>query len=177
LARLSLSAALADRLPAPLDWDESAGSPYFTDKPTWDCYSDLLLWAAYKEQHHLPRPEQHVDEWSEDPAYRLSSRTGFQTSYSHLFDVELWFPCEFGFVFHTEDIGGNEILVGSSITLLEQLQKLNSRTWRADSELLHQWDGADHGAPLEAGARFAFALFSDLTSEAIKHSLPMCLDS
>src|SRR5512139_2610382 len=40
--RQALSAGLAEHLSAPLDWDESATAPYFTDKPSWDCYGALL---------------------------------------------------------------------------------------------------------------------------------------
>jgi hypothetical protein len=176
--RESLSVALADQLAAPLDWDERAEAPYFTDKPTWDCHSDLVLWAAYDEQRQLRLPEEHVDDWSQDPAYRLSAHPDAKTRYSQLYDVGLWLPSDFGFVFKTEDITRAEILVGSSATLLKQLRELNARTWHAEQGILHQWrrDGADHGAPLQAGARFAFALFSELAGEAIKHRLPMRLD-
>jgi hypothetical protein len=75
----SLSEDLADHLKEPLSWDEAPGSPYFTDKPTWDCYGDLTLWAAYQEQPHL----------------------------SH--DVALWLSCDFQFVFRTDDIGGEQV--------------------------------------------------------------------
>ena len=176
--RESLSVALADQLPTPLDWDEREETPYFTDKPTWDCYSDLVLWAAYDEQRQLHPPEEHIDDWSEDPAYRLSSQPDANPRYSHLYDVGLWLPCDFGFVFKTEDISGAEILVGSSLILLKQLKELNARKWQAEPGTLHQWrrDGAEHGAPLQVGARFALALFSELADEAIKHQLPMRLD-
>lgn len=176
--RESLSVALADRIAQPLDWDESQAAPYFTDKPTWDCYSDLVLWAAYDEQRKLRRPERHMDDWSKDPAYRLSAAPGLPSRYSHIYDVGLWFPCDFGFVFKTEDVGGPKILVGSSIILSQQLDELNARTWQAEPETLHRWrrDGSDAGAPLEEGARFAFAVFSTLAAEAVHHRLPMRLD-
>ena len=71
--RESLSTALADSIATPLDWDESQMAPYFTDKPTWDCYSDLVLWAAYDEQRQLCRPESHVNGWSKEVAARLDA--------------------------------------------------------------------------------------------------------
>ena len=176
--RDNLSASLTEHLAEPLDWDEGEEAPYFTDKPSWDCYSDLLLWAAYDEQQHLRRPVQHVDDWSQDSAYRLGTQLGVRSSYTHLWDVELWLPCKFGFVFQTDDVNGNEVLVGSSRMLIEQLQSLNDRTWRVDSDTLRQWrrEGADHGASLEVGARFAFALIFELATEAVEHRLPMRLD-
>jgi hypothetical protein len=175
--RESLSTALVDQLAAPLDWDEREEAPYFTDKPTWDCYSDLVLWAAYDEQRQLQPPQEHVDNWSEDPAYRLVSRDG-NARYFHLYDVGLWLPCDFGFVFKSEDIAGTEISIASSIVLLRQLEELNARSWKTESRTLHQWreDGAEHGAPLEVGARFAFGLFYELAKQAVAHRLPMRLD-
>jgi len=176
--RESLSAALADRIAQPLDWDERQTAPYFTDKPTWDCYSDLVLWAAYDQQRQLRRPERHVQDWSKDPAYRLSAEPGLPSRYLHLYDVGLWLPCDFGFVFKTEDVGGPEIVVGSSIILSRQLDDLNAHTWQAEPETLRCWrrNGADAGAPLEEGARFAFAVFSTLAAEAVQRRLPMRLD-
>lgn len=174
----SLSAGLQEHLTSPLDWDEREEAPYFTDKPTWDCYSDLMLWAAYDEQRHLTRPVQHLEDWSEDPAYRLTSHAEAENRYSHLYNVCLWFPTDFGFIFKTEDISGTEMFAGSSVVLLRQLHELNERTWQADASTLHQWrrDGADHGSPLEVGARFAFAVFSELAAEAVRCRLPMRLD-
>jgi len=54
--RESLSASLAEHVASPLEWDERWGVLYFKDKPTWDCYADLILWAAYDEQRQLQCP-------------------------------------------------------------------------------------------------------------------------
>jgi len=32
-----------------LDWNEDPETEYMTDKPAWDCYGALVLWAAYDE--------------------------------------------------------------------------------------------------------------------------------
>ena len=176
--REGLSQALAASLDAPLDWEEGSSAPYFTDKPTWDCYGDLLLWAGYEEQPHLVRPKPSVEDWGEDPAYKLSSDDRFPSRYSHLYGVELWLPCPFRFVFEADDMGGNTIRIGSSAELLPQLGELNNRTWQASRNQLSEWrrDGSEHGAPLESGARFAFAVFRDLAEQSVEHRLPMRLD-
>jgi hypothetical protein len=137
-----------------------------------------VLWAAYDEQRNLSRPTNHIEDWSEDPAYRLVSHAEAENRYSHLYDVLLWLPSDFSFIFKADDISGTELFVGSSIVLLRQLKELNGRTWQVDAETLHQWrrDGADYGSPLEIGAKFAFAVFYELAEEAIKHRLPMRLD-
>ncbi len=176
--RDGLSASLADHGVPPLDWDEGPTAPYFTDKPTWDCYSDLILWAAYNEHRDLCRPIEHIDDWTTDPAYRLASVPGLASRYSDLFDVGLWLPCNPGFVFKAEDVGGTEVCIGSSERLLKQLQELNARTWQMDTELLHRSRnaGVEHDSPMEVGAKFALSVFSELAEVSVRHRLPMCLD-
>ena len=176
--RDGLTSGLGDHLTAPLDWDESPAAPYFSDKPTWDCYADLVMWAAYDEQSQLSRPHVHVEDWSSDPAYQASAADGFPSRYSHLYDVELWLPCPFAFVFQSEDVSGNPLTIGSSVSLQRQLEDLNQRTWQANADTLKQWafDNSDYGAPLENGARFAFSVFLELARQSVQHKLPMRLD-
>jgi len=56
--------------------------------------------------------------------------------------------------------------------------RINARTWRADGAMLAAWrrQGADYLAPLDVGARFAFAIFYDLSNAAADHRLVMKLD-
>jgi hypothetical protein len=176
--REALSQGLGENLPTALDWDEGPASPYFTDKPTWDCYADLILWAAYDEQRHLSRPEQHVDDWSKDPAYRLSIVDVGKGLYSQLYEITWWLPGDFEFVFKADDVGGNEIWFGSSSGLLRQLRNLNHRTWQAEPGFIRQWrrDLGEHGARLGEGAKFAFAVLYELAAAAVEHQLPMLMD-
>ena len=37
-------------------WNETSESPWFTDRPGWDGFGSLVLWAAYAEQPALRRP-------------------------------------------------------------------------------------------------------------------------
>jgi hypothetical protein len=107
--RQSLSENLADHLAEPLMWDEGPDAPYFTDKPTWDCYSDLLLWAASEELPQLLCPAHHCDDWSSDPAYLLCVANGSAGRYQQLYDVAIWLPCGFGFVFKYQDTTGQDV--------------------------------------------------------------------
>jgi len=176
--REQLSIGLAGQLGAPLDWEERDAAPYFTDKPTWSCYSDLVLWAAYSEHEGLVRPVQSVEKFGDDPAYQRSTSKDFNSRYSHLFEVEWWLPCDFGCIFQTEKIGGGPVLIGSSMALSSQLEELNARTWREDPKT---WEatlqrGSESGAPLEDGAHFAFAVFHSLARKSTEYRLPMLLD-
>ena len=75
------------------------------------------------------------------------------SGHAHLLEVEWWPPCDFNFVFQAEKVGGGPVLIGSSVALMRQCEDLNSRTWRAERDLLGAWrrEGSEHGAPLEEG--------------------------
>lgn len=185
--RQGLSAGLAQHLAAPLDWDESASTPYFTDKPAWDCYGALLLWAAYSEHSDLERPtanplclsERKTGDWHGDPAYQRSIGDGHRTRYGQLLhDVEIWLPASYDFTFGAPWVTGDARRFGSARALVAQLDDLNNRTWRATPDDLVRWqrDGADFGAPLEVAAQFGFAVVMDLAGKASEAQLPMLLD-
>ena len=177
--RRALSTGLEAELARPLEWDESPESPYFTDKPGWDCYSDLLLWAAYEEHPQFNRPDAKVEDFSTDPAYQASNEESFNSRYPSLLgNLELWLPCEFSFTFRVEDAGGNKAWMGSSVQLLTELRTLNDRTWKADPATASQWRNTEsmHGTPLESGGRFAFSILLSLAEKSVLHRLPMKLD-
>src|SRR6266436_1377953 len=135
-----LSIGLGDNLAAPLDWDESVESPCFTDKPAWDCYSSLLLWAAYLEHPDLARPAACIEDWTADEAYRRSSSEDFKTKYPMLLrNTEMWLPADFDFTFAAEDLSGSTVNFGSVIGLRDELSEINDRTWRADGATLETW--------------------------------------
>ena len=107
-----------------LDWDESGPAPRFTDKPGWDGYGGTLLLAAHDEHPELPPPAQVSADWPDDLAYQAASAQGAGSRYSQLLTPELWLPCRFGFTVRTRDITGEEVEVGSSVALLDQLERL-----------------------------------------------------
>ena len=176
-----LGRGLSEHLPPGVvfDWQDDMSSPYFTDKPGWDSYASLLLWAAYSEHPELTRPEKCAKELENDPAFQASTAEGFRSSYGLLLhDVELWVPVDFPFAFKGQDASGNKIGIGSCHQLLTQLEQLNRATWGADAATLDRWlqDAAESESPMEPGARFAFAVLLDLCREAVTNKLPMKLD-
>ena len=168
---------LERELSIPLTWSEDPDVTYFTDKPTWDCYGALLLWAAYDELPNAPRRTS-GDQWPDDPAYQ-TARLNPTLRYKHLMaDTELWLPADFAETIKTKSFLGDPITVGSSVRLRDELEELNRRTWAANDETIAQWraDGADYGAPLETSARFGFSVFYELANESVRRRLPMKLD-
>src|SRR5262245_36073305 len=49
-----------------LSWNEEPDYEYFTDKPAWDCYGALLLWAAFEDQNATTYPAT-TDKWEQNP--------------------------------------------------------------------------------------------------------------
>lgn len=185
--RQGLSGGLAQHLASPLDWEESGPTPYFTDKPGWDSYGALLLWAAYSEHGDLRRPaanplclpDRKTGDWHGDPAYQRSVAEGFCTRYGQLLhDVEIWLPAGYDFTFGAPWVTGDSRRFGACGALASLLDDLNARTWRANETELAAWRraGADFGAPLEIAAKFAYALVRDLAGKAAENRLPMLLD-
>src|SRR5262245_46408271 len=70
--RDGLSRALAPHGVSPLTWEESLDCPYFTDKPAWDCYSALMVWASHHEHPNSPLPAVAPDDWSEYKPFMAS---------------------------------------------------------------------------------------------------------
>ena len=83
-----------------LDWNEFPDAEYATDKPAWDCYGGLVLWAAYEELPNAKRRET-AKGWDEDSAY-LTSRVNPRSRYRHICwliprsgcQLNLAYPCE-----------------------------------------------------------------------------------
>src|SRR5687767_5829015 len=63
-------------------WDDSEDREYFTDKPAWDCYGALLLWAAYDEHGATKHPAT-ADRWGDNPIYEVASKNA-ESKYLHL---------------------------------------------------------------------------------------------
>jgi|SRR5262249_39466995 len=177
--RSSLSDGLGENLSEPLDWDERADAPYFTDKPAWDCYGSLQLWAAYEEHPGLQRPVGPVEDWSEDPGLNASRSQDFRTRYPNLLlNVEFWLPIDLGFTFTAPNPAGNSCVFGSSSALIRELNDLNNRTWAAGEDQVGLWhhNARDREAPLEKSAQFAFAILSSLAAASVQNRVPMLLD-
>ena len=163
---------LGDRLAEPLDWDESGQAPCFTDKPSWDGYGGTLLLAAHDEHPELAVPATVSADWPDDPAYQAASATGAGSRYEQLLTPELWLPCRFGFVVRSQDVTGEEVQIGSSVALLDQLELLRARYGLDDHAGVPS--GADHRLATTATAGLAVLL--RLAERSVRHRLPMRLD-
>jgi hypothetical protein len=170
--REGLNRWLGDRLDGPLDWDESGPAPCFTDKPGWDGYGGALLLAAHDEHPELPPPALVSADWPDDPAYQAASARGAGSRYNQLLTPELWLPCRFDFTVRTQDITGEEVEVGSSVALLDQLELLDAR-YRLDER---PPEPAADGHSLSAAAGGGLAVLLRLAERSVVCRVPMRLD-
>ncbi len=160
-----------------LDWDERPNAPYFTDKPAWDAYGDLILWTAYTEEGRVPPPVSSPENWHDDP--ELREARGRQTRYPNLLHgAEVWIPADFDFTFNAPWVTGDTITFGSSPQLIRELRLLNSRIWKASDQQITTWrlEGKERHDSLEKGAKFALSLFLTLAVAAVANRLVMKLD-
>lgn len=160
------------------DWSDRPDGQYFTDKPAWDCYGALMLWAAYDETPPSSRRATAEETWSSDATY-LASMKNERSRYRHLIaNTELWLPIEFDLPFSAAMPFGDPAVIGSSIRLLSELHDLNDRTWRATPAEIDEWrrEGAPYRAPLEKSAQMGFAVFRELAGKSVEFRLPMKLD-
>ena len=170
--RDGLSRWLGDRLDGPLDWDESGPAPCFTDKPGWDGYGGTLLLAAHDEHPELPPPAHVSADWPDDPAYQAASAPGAGSRYHQLLTPELWLPCRFEFTVRTRDLTGEEVELGSSVALLDQLRLLSAR-YRLDGRPA---EPALDGHSLSAAAGNGLAVLLRLAERSVSHRVRMKLD-
>lgn len=161
---------------------EDPTAPYFTDKPAWDGFGGLVLWAAYDDQNVAPEHRcatVTIDSWSQEPVLQRYATPPKELRYPQLLlGVELWLPISGPSVFRTLDPAGNERMFGNCNKLLAELNLLNQRTWKADTATRDRWrhEGLEHGSSLEMAARFGWSVMHSLATDAVQHQLPIILD-
>jgi hypothetical protein len=161
----------------PLEWDESDCLPYFTDRPGWDGYAALLLWAAYSEHPEQDMPELIPKEnWTDDEVFLATLEKDSGTRYRQILEPELWLPCDFDFTFQAPNVANQPTWIGSTIALAKQLELLNDATFRINEEQLAECLNGKGGTETELeAAEFAFAIFISLAQKANEHCVPMIL--
>ncbi len=162
-------------------WDENNEKEYDTDKPDWDCYGALILWALYLEQNKKYNKtvlEKDWD-WSEDPLFKSSFSENYISKFEQLTSgCELWIPVDFDFVFTYEDPAGDETPIGSCFELFRNLKEINEKTWQVSEQEIKKWrQEIDPNTNLfEDKAKFGFSIFFHLVQFSINHRVPLKLD-
>lgn len=177
--RSALARRLGNRIDEPFDWEEAIDAPWSTARPGWDGFGSLMLWAAYAEHPGRRRPDMLPEPWDGDPVYLRVNDEGFRSRYAQLIrPVELWLPVPFDFTFEAATVDGRRTILGSLVALRRQLAELNEATWKANLQAIAGWvrEVPAEETLLEARARYAFSVLSDLVQWAVARRLPMKLD-
>lgn len=195
----AMSAGLEPHGFGPITWEENDQQPYFTDRPSWDGYSGLLLLAAYDEHRELPFPRTLPEVWSDDPAFQLSEHSDSTTRYRSILWPSIWLPSEFPFVFEGPTLTSEEpSRIGSVFTLKKQLDDLHTRTKdllpRLQTELGPVEENVEkvgffgklfgkkpeqkkfQGESFGKAAEWGLTSFRELAAKACEHRLPLLLD-
>jgi hypothetical protein len=162
-----LTQALGANISEPIGWDEADSRPYFTDRPGWDGYTALVLWAAYAHAPDRQRPASLPEgDFSEDPAFLAMLPRESGTPYRQILQPGLWLPCSYNFAFNGPALTGDSAWMGSTFALRDQLELLKRNTFGAS-------EAADD---FQQRASFALALFLELSQKACEARVPMLLD-
>jgi hypothetical protein len=158
------------------DWPEALDLPYDTDKPGWEGFGAVQLWAAYAENPDKKRPATFPKNWGDDPV--LKAALEGSPNFRHILGPELWLPVRYPETFEAEEPGGDDdVKIGSVFELLEELKRLNDRTWRASPESVREWQ--EHGFEpnnFESIASWGYSIWFRLAERAASERLPMRLD-
>jgi hypothetical protein len=194
-----LSAKLKPHKLGPVTWDESDQRPYFTDRPDWEGYSALLVWAAHADHPSVAMPDTVPQQWATDPAFHRSIAPGFQSRFRSILEPQIWIPGEFPLVIQAETVASAEKrAIGSVFTLKRQLDDLYTQTAKqlgnppADvarqvpappkpglfARLLGRKPPEQQppGPPLVSTAAYSLDIFRKLAAQACEHRLPLVLD-
>lgn len=174
--RDGLNEGLANNLERPLHWEETREAPYFTDRPGYDCYGALNLWAAYAEAGLSP-PDFYAENWYDDSVYREYASPQRSMRFGPLLSASLWLPGDFHFSFEYPDLTGKLVRVTSNSALWGTIQKLNASglpsTTTGDAAPL---EVSESPARLSALAQQGASIFRELCAKSLEHRLPILLD-
>lgn len=176
--RAAMNEALVEHLSQPLDWDETRSAPYFTDRPGYDGYGALLVWAAHAERGTTP-PDDYSGEWYSDEAFIECSEPKAGQRYGAILSASLWLPGNFEFSFGFQNLVGEQAHICSNVGLQRALLDLNEKTFgmsQGDLEAGQQGD-LDDNPSLSALARSGLSLFHSLARKSVEHHLPIMLDN
>lgn len=172
--RTAINTGLGSNLSEPLDWDESRNAPYFTDRPGYEGYGALVVWAAHAEVG-TPPPKEYSGEWYSDEAYKQCVEPKDGQKYRSITCGSVWLPGTFVFSFDFQDLTGSKSHICSNLSLEKCLSELNAATFKMSQGDLDAAQKANFSEKptLEELARFGLALLHGLARKSVEHHLPI----
>jgi hypothetical protein len=178
--RADLQEALGPRLRGALDWNEDPSGAVREHDLGGSGLVALRLLAIYAERSDLELPEQVPAIPELDRAFRAAADQKFAKShFGQLLAADLWLPLDFAFTARAPLPDGTEGGIGSLPLLLDQLRRLNARTFQADAAALGEWLAlrAEPGNDLLDAARRGLAGMTAAATAAEPMRLPLVIGS
>lgn len=179
--RRAMNEALGNNLTEPLSWDEGDDQPYSSDRPAWDGYSAVLLWAAYAACPEMTRPTHLPPSWADDPAYQKVTANQSQVPLPNILVASMWLPGKYDFVFSFPTLASKEPQpIGSTFALRAELDALMTKTAaELDAEPPigeESSEPPEQTVTLTQMARFGLGIFREMAEWACRHRLPLLTD-
>lgn len=176
-------------------WEENNEKPYYTDKPDWDAFDALLLYAASKLLgKKLPKEFTKRMDISNHPLMKKMSKSNY-TGWSLFAGVCYWIPINDSIMFNLPLANGIAADIGTTALLKFELSKINEIGWNADRETILDWrytEGYPEDAAVQDGkvefkeassvydteslAKFAFSILWQAMEFAENERVPIILD-
>ena len=155
-----------------LEWSEADDTEYFTDRPGWEGYGGLLLWAAYAERPNEEPPFEFPQSWSDDPVYQSVMEDEQRMHFVSILLATLWLPSDFDFCFKFAGIVEEEVMIGSCRGLRDQLRELEGKPLKWQKPVN---SSSDSVVTFEEAAKARLAFFQALAEKAVDNHLPLVL--
>ena len=122
-------------------WPEDEEKPYFTDKPDWDAYNALRLFA-FHVLLDKPLPEKFPRRGACEDFISMSEEEKEKAEGLSLCGgAEWWLPLKEQFTFSADTPAGNEAAFGTAGMLAAELKYINDKVWQAGEEEILKWNG------------------------------------
>lgn len=130
-------------------WQEDADNkPYYTNKPDWDAFGALLLFAAGKLLK-VSSPKDYKKNTDYNQVLKIMGIYNTKYRQWSLFsDVCHYVPIEDRLVFKYPLPGGQESMLSTVACLKYELEKINEAGWQADEATILEWANTE-GYPAE----------------------------
>lgn len=173
--RDEINEALAEHKLGPIEWAEDDSQPYFTDRPGWEGYSGLQLWAAYAERQGSKPPYALPRSWAEDAVWDAVMSNEAEIHFRTILQATVWLPGDFEFVFKFAGLTEDEVMIASTGRLAAQLRELGERQLNWQKPPLLEKFRTTKSIPLQEAAEWGRSSFLSVVDEAVKARVPFML--
>ena len=173
-------------------WAEHRSLAYRVDRPDWDGWGALRLWAALLHEDSPAKPDRLPEDWQESPILATYANADAESAFPHLLqDISMWLPLEKDVILSGPAPDERVQAFGALGMLVDELEAINKISWQADDLTIARWIVAGLDTPpedlgsLEAGgrtmplledaAKFGFAVTYRLARIARRRWQPLVL--